>query len=131
MHECWNSYEPVGIPGEGKDIALPPAGRIEEAFLSELTRFVTREIGPQIAQIGAELKQAQDKAKLHHRIGVLYGRYGLMDKAHTAFEAAVAQREFAPALMNLGNVLFLERRGDDAKRAADANCAKEVVLWQE
>jgi len=131
VHECWNSYEPVGFPGEGKDIALPPAGRIEEAFLSELARFVTREIGPQIAQIGAELKQAQDKAKLHNRIGVLYGRYGLMDKARTAFEAAVAQREFAPALMNLGNVLFLERRGDDAKRAADANCAKEVVLWQE
>ena len=193
VHEGWSAYEPVGIPGEGKNIALPPAGRIEEAFLNELTRFVTREIGPQITQIEAELKQAQDKAKLHNRIGVLYGRYGLMDKARTAFEAAVTQREFAPALVNLGNVLFLERRfpealayyeratrqdpanaaialalarahhelenyglvqasyakvkeldpalaeqysylelrGDEAKRAADASRAKEVVLWQD
>ena len=193
VHEAWGTYEPVGIPGAGKDIALPPAGRIEEAFLSEMARFVTREIGPQLARMETELKQAQDKAMLNNRIGVLYARYGLMDQARAAFEAAVARREFAPALVNLGNVLFLERRfsealayyeratrqdpasaaialalarahhelenyglvqasyarvkeldpalaeqysylelrGDEAKRAADASRAKEVVLWQD
>lgn len=39
---------------------------------------------------------------------MLYARYGLTDKAEQEFKKVLAQREYMPSLMNLGNIYYLK-----------------------
>jgi tetratricopeptide (TPR) repeat protein len=128
-----------------------------------------------------------------NKLGILYARYGLYDKAREQFGAILAGGEYAPALINEANLYWLEsnlpkarefyeqalaldsgnttallgmarvshmeenygsareaysrlkaiapdlaarfayldQKGDDAVRAAEADRAKEVVVWQQ
>ena len=107
MHESWEVYEPVGLPGTPGDLAFPTESRIVSAFKKEMTRFVQKELDPQIKRLEAEIKKSGTTPVLQNRLGVLYARYGFADKAQAEFLKALAKQEYLPALVNMGNLYFL------------------------
>jgi len=108
IHEAWATYEPVGLPGTDTEMPLPERESIENAFYKELMRFIDREIYPRVQQLQAKLSQDSNDIKTRNRLGVLYARYGVYDKAKTEFEKVLTVGEYAPSLCNLGNIGMLE-----------------------
>ncbi len=107
-HEAWTVYEPVGLPGEGPAVTVPEKQAIAEAYFDELTKFVEREIYPQTAEIESEMSQNGESARLLNRLGILYAKYGLLDKAAAELEKAVSlDGQYMPALLNFGNLKFI------------------------
>lgn len=78
-----------------------------ECFPSELTQFVTREIADREATYLDRLEADSTDHELRNRLGTLYARYGLLEKAATQFELVAEQIDFFPALLNLGNTTYL------------------------
>jgi len=108
LHESWGTYEPVGLPGGREDLLqLPREDKIVATFLAELMKFIDREIYPQVKNLEAEIARGGDTLPVRNRLGVLYARYGLYDKAEAEFSRVLKAREFLPALVNLGNIRFL------------------------
>jgi len=116
VREAWQSYEPVGLPGEAENIGLPDSSQLAARYMQEVTRFVEREVAPQVSQLQGEIARNRSNHKAVNRLGILYARYGLSDKATEQFQAVLAQREYVPALINMGNLSLLR---DDSQRALD------------
>jgi tetratricopeptide (TPR) repeat protein len=194
VREAWNVYNPVGLPGEGASLSYPLDDKVRTAYLQELAKFVDGEITTQVGKLEEEIRKSGGNAALGNKLGVLYAKYGLYDKAETEFRKILARNSrYVPALLNMGNVYFiredvskakeyydraagcepenpkallcvarvnhklenygtakqlytrlkvidpdlasqfsyLEMRGDDAARAADAGKAKEAMVWSD
>ncbi len=116
IHDAWQTYEPVGFLADVSEISLPPENVIVEAHVKELTRFVEREIGPRIRKLQADIERTQGNVRVRNKMGVLYARYGLDDKAEQEFNKILEQKEYLPALINIGNLYYLK---DDAEKALE------------
>jgi len=115
MHEAWGIYEPVGLPGEVIHLTLPDRDSIVSAYLQELIKFIDREIYPQVAKVQAEIKKSKANSKDVNKLGILYARYGLTDRAEREFKKILEKnKSFIPALVNLGNICYLN---NDMKNA--------------
>jgi tetratricopeptide (TPR) repeat protein len=129
--EAWGTYAPVAFSAGSFQVGGPSEASVHAAFAAELERLVTREIRGREAPLLAAL-QRQDDPVTRNRLGVLYARYGLTDKAREQFAAVVARREFAPALVNLGNLEFLAERTAEAipfyERAVKADGLNAAAL---
>jgi tetratricopeptide (TPR) repeat protein len=113
--ESWKLYQAVGFR-EGSAIQLPDRGKVTTAFTKTLTRYVEQEIYPQVAQIQSQMQQSSSEYKYKNRLAVLYARYGLYDRAAETFEEIAQQREYKPALINLGNIAFIKEDYEFASR---------------
>jgi len=116
LHEAWELYEPVGFSGEAEALALPPEKDVVAAFAKESQKFVDREISSRIAQYQEEIRKSQNDPKAINRLGVLYARYCLADKARAEFRKIADRTDFVPALINLGNLFFLDGSMSEAQR---------------
>jgi len=110
ISRAWETYEPVGIIGEEAGIGYPVDAEIATAFAGELARFVETDIAPMVDDLRRRIEAADYKSPAQNRLGVLYARYGLLDKAEAEFEKATDQGRYVPALLNLGNIHYM--RGD-------------------
>ena len=107
VHEAWTLYEPVGLADRGEQIQPPDLEKVAVAYLQELTTFTAREIYPRAAEIEAQMVKDRETPLLRNRLGVLYARYGIMDRAEQEFSAALRlDPDFVLALINMGNVEF-------------------------
>jgi len=109
IHEAWKLYEPVGFASEAMDIALPSGDALVGAFMAGVGRFVDQEIFPQVEAYRRRIASANDPSKDLNGLGVLYARYGKYAEAREQFNRVLTRQEYVPALMNLGNLLFLEK----------------------
>lgn len=116
LTDAWKLFEPVGLPGEAT--AMPPAdGRILEVYTAEINRIADHVLGPRIRELEGRIAQAKDAQRLYNSLGLLYARFGILDKAEAQFLKSAAIRSYAPALVNLGNVYLLKRATDKALRS--------------
>ncbi|MBI9104915.1 MAG: hypothetical protein JEY99_21035 [Spirochaetales bacterium] len=115
IRTAWQYYEPVGLPGEGGRISMPPVEKVVEIFQEELSVFISREMNPQIERYKGEIERNQGRPKSYNKLGVLYARYGQNDEAVKQFESALENEDYFPALLNLGNINFIEDRMDEAR----------------
>ena len=106
LKDAWTVYQPVSVPGAVSRFTLPDEHRTMVAFDTSLDVLVEREIRPQILEYRRQIA-ANDSRELRNRLGVLYGKYGMLDHARREFTIA-AQRGSRHARVNLGNVGFLE-----------------------
>ena len=113
IHDAWKEYEPVGLTGASSGLSFPGQDGVLEGFTAAVNRFVEREIADKVDDLERRIRGSQNPYRLQNKLGVLYARYGIMDKAKVQFEAA-AKRDYAPALINMGNILFLEEKYDEA-----------------
>lgn len=112
---AWANFRPVGVGGADLKAPKPREDRLELAFENAMAMFVSVEIGPRVERLRTEMGPSGGTARQHNSLGVLYARYGLYTDAKTAF-AAAAERGSRPAIVNLGNILFLLREYDEAAR---------------
>ena len=115
VREAWALYAPVGFADAGVGVTLPPPERLSSAYRSEMARFSRSQVATRVAELQARLRRGKDVATVANRLGFLYAQYGLLDEAREQFAAATKKAEFAPALINLGNVEYL---GGDMKKAS-------------
>jgi tetratricopeptide (TPR) repeat protein len=109
IHDAWGEYEPVGLPGTGAELTLPSSDSILAAFLAEAVKFVDREILPKITLLEEEVRRAGGSPASRNRLGVLYARYGRLEQAEKEFSGALERGDYLPALLNLGNLLFMQK----------------------
>ncbi|TVR57134.1 MAG: hypothetical protein EA426_12935 [Spirochaetaceae bacterium] len=112
MASNWELFPPPGYPVEGtRDseirVSSPNENALVRVYRDEVAELVRRQLYPQVAQIRSRLATSRDPARDLNRLGVLYARFGLDADAETAFEEALAIREYAPALVNLANIHYL------------------------
>ena len=107
VRDGWNTYQPVGLPGSAT-LAAMDSDEVEREFASELMDFIDREIASQVATIQARIDDSPRNPRWYNKLGILYARYGVDDRAIGYFEQALARRDdYAPALVNLGNIHYL------------------------
>ena len=115
VREAWTIYNPVGLSGESGSIVYPNEAKVASVYTQEMGRFIDREIYPQVAKLQKEIERSGGSSKLVNRLGVLYARYGLIDKAEREFNKVLAKRkDYVPTLLNMGNVYYLNGDYDKA-----------------
>ena len=114
MHESWLEYEPVGLPGGRSEISLPQRAQVLNAYLAEIVKFIDREIYPRVSKLQGQIRQSDNDPKYINKLGVLYAKYGLTDKAALQFNKILAKQEYVPALINFGNIYYLSKEMEKA-----------------
>ncbi|MBN1242607.1 MAG: hypothetical protein JXA15_07870 [Spirochaetales bacterium] len=117
--KAWELYEPVGIADDGVAVLLPDAARVQAAYEAELGRFVSDQTSGRIAALAASIRSGKSVEADLNRLGILYAQFGQFDKARAQFLEALRRRENPAALVNLGNIAYLEDK------------AREAVGWYE
>ena len=119
-HDAWSVYQPVGFSDDTPDPTIPNTEDVISSFRDELDRWVKREISTRELKLLAMLEEKADDHRLRNRLGVLYAQYGLEVKAKTEFQAIVESEDHMPALMNLGNLLYISGEMQSALTYAKA-----------
>ena len=109
--EAWSVYSPVeaistGDPGP----VFPQQNEIEEEYRTAWAQFVNRETRNRVSTLESRIAGASNPSRYENSLGVLYARYGMIDRARELFERIVARRETAPALINLGNLYLMDNQ---------------------
>ena len=115
MRDSWAVYEPVGLPGDAVTISPPSRDQLKVSYLEEVTKFIDKIILSRIAKLQSDIHKSEGDPKFVNKLGVLYARYGLTDKAQKEFNRLLSKNEsYVPALLNLGNIYYME---DDMEKA--------------
>ena len=108
-------YNPVGLPGTGEAVAYPHEDKVAQIYRQEMGKFIDQEIYPQVVKLRQEIDQSGGSIRLINKLGVLYARYGLIDKAEGEFNKVLAKNSsYVPTLLNMGNVQYLSGDLDEA-----------------
>ena len=108
VREAWDTFQAVGFR-DSTSISLPDRLSVTTAFIDSMNRYVEREIHPQIDQIQKKINEGgRSKKRYQNKLGVVYARYGLFDKANEEFQKVLRQEEYIPALNNIGGINFLK-----------------------
>ena len=133
MHDAWKVYQPVGYSSDVTGIQIPQQDQVVKVYTDEVTAFVAAQIGQQEKALLTAASKATNKSKPLNSLAVLYSRYGLWDKASKTLNQILAKDEYVPALINLGNIYFVQGQLDKAvtyyNRAAtkDPNSASALL----
>ncbi len=98
------------------NITLPDRDDIKEAFTAESERFIGREISPQLSRLQNDIASNQGDRRTVNKLGVLYARYGLDSKAMEQFKKVLSREEYLPALLNTGNLYYLQESLNEARK---------------
>ena len=114
IHDAWNTYQPVGYSSGELNIKIPDQDKVVQSFSKDQVAFVSMEIRQQEAGLLAASKKPGNQDKALNSLSVLYSRYGLFDKAKKVLNTILANDEFVPALVNMGNIYFVGSQMDKA-----------------
>jgi tetratricopeptide (TPR) repeat protein len=114
IREGMKVYQPVGLPGSELSIEAPSNEVVAQSAREQLVAFAEREIEVAGAGLLVKMKQDPQDPRLYNKAGVLYARYGFIDRARQSFEKATAFGEYMPALLNLGNLEYLDENLEKA-----------------
>lgn len=132
LQEAWKVYEPVFFKGEDVQVAVPPSSGFMTQFLEEQIHFIDQEIYQLVSRLQAEIKKTQDGPRAMNKLGVLYAKYGLYDRAEKQFQQILTKSQYCPALVNLGNIRYAQGKMDEAgdyyTRAYKINPDNSIVL---
>ncbi|MBA7703108.1 hypothetical protein ES703_111890 [subsurface metagenome] len=116
LRQCWQVYEAAGAEGKKDSVGLPDMIGVETAYSRQMESFIQRELYPQVEKLTQLAETSRKPQKVRNKLGVLYARYGLLDKAREVFEGILGnQVEYGPALVNMGNIHYND--GDYEKAA--------------
>ncbi|MDC7226756.1 MAG: hypothetical protein PQJ61_08320 [Spirochaetales bacterium] len=108
IHKAWEEYQPVGFVSGSLSLLFPDAEDIIDSYSQSLDAFVSQEIREKVDYYNQKISLS-DNARTRNSLGVLYGRYGLFDKAEEQFRAALRlDRNAYTPTFNLGNIKFLK-----------------------
>jgi len=118
VHDAWRTYEPVGF-SSGYTLAMPDMDAVQRRYLAELDTYVNREIYGEVMTLRGYIAQNPDNPKYRNKLGILYARYGMYDRAREEFSTILEKESYVPALLNMGNLEFLDNDYPGALRYFD------------
>jgi hypothetical protein len=107
IHEAWKTYAPVGLTADNTSADPLAKNRIALSFENELNQLVDRELARRTVAVNEALKKSPTPKAYNDR-GVIYARFGKLAEAEKDFKAASVKADYAPSLINLGNIAFLK-----------------------
>jgi tetratricopeptide (TPR) repeat protein len=108
LAEAWRTYEASAFVGGQSAFSFPAADAEVKAFTDEASRFVDAEVKAREPAIQKEILASAGKdPRSINKLGILYARYSLYDKALSEFTKA-AMLNYGPAMVNLGNVSLVK-----------------------
>lgn len=116
VRDAWKTYEPVGFAESGALIALPAQESLATAYRTELDRFSRAQVADRVAGLEGLIQKGSDSDKNANRLGILYAQYGLISEARKQFEFAIRKSGLPQAIINLGNVEYLQGNYAEAKK---------------
>ena len=114
VHAAWSIYQPVGYSSNASNIQIPAPDKVVKQFSSAMSSFVSLEIGQQENVLLAAANRASNKSRPLNSLAVLYSRFGQYDKAQKTLKDLLAREEYVPALINMGNIFFVQNQVDKA-----------------
>ena len=108
IKEAWALYPPVGLPGAETVVSVPDSGKVLAAYLRDVQQHIDAGIGPQVAKLKAQI-QGTGSLVAKNNLGVLYAKFGQMEKAEQQFREIVAGKADIAAILNLGNIYFIRK----------------------
>jgi len=115
VHEAWQTYEPVAIPGAALSLVFPEREMIIQSYQENLDLFISRELEPKVLEYQNLISTRGENARIRNSFGVLYARFGLYDEAKSQFARAIQlDAKFLSSLINMGNIYTL---GEDSSNA--------------
>jgi tetratricopeptide (TPR) repeat protein len=116
VHDAWDRYSPANAGDIIKvNVSPPDSERVFSAYSNELKMFWNTNFQPRVSSVQKDLALRKYDAKLLNNLGVLYARFGMYDDARKQFELLVSNNgEVVTALINLGNLAFLDGRNEDS-----------------
>ena len=123
VQEAWRVYQPVGLPGTPEAIVVPTNDQVLSAYKTEAQRYIDAEISPQIAKLQGQIKSAggllsetnaEGILKAMNTLGVLHAKYGQPNEAESMFKEILKKKPYLPAMLNLGNLYFIQSNWKDA-----------------
>jgi tetratricopeptide (TPR) repeat protein len=114
VHEAWTLYEPVGMPSEDIVIELPDAEAVFREYSSKLNQFIEMQIDEKVVQLIDKIQSNTNNLKYINKLGVLYARFGMYSEAIAEFKKITDKTNYLSALVNLGNVYYLQEKLSDA-----------------
>jgi hypothetical protein len=104
----WQLYPSAAWPAEGEPLRIPDEEAVAASYRQTVGAFAEAELFPQEEKLRREIGQSTRPARLLNRLGVLYARYGLTDKAKDVFAETLRLGDYVPAIANLGTIVYLE-----------------------
>ncbi|MBT3272269.1 MAG: tetratricopeptide repeat protein [Spirochaetales bacterium] len=114
MSEAWSTYAPVGIASQADTLDSLDSQTLINAFNSEIEIFINREIYDTVDALRERIASSNNNPKLMNRLAVVYASYGLYDQARAELEKILESTEYVPAIINAGNIAFLQGDFDSA-----------------
>lgn len=108
VREAWETYLQTGYSNPELNVSLPPEKKVSDATLSRLEEFIEWEIAPRVKKYEAVLSENPRDLETMNKLGAVYAKYGRYDRALEYFQEVLLYQEYPPALVNNGNVLFLQ-----------------------
>ncbi len=109
----------MGLREDPPTFTFPQASAILVSYRGEFERYVSDELIPQVASLQDAIKRSGSGAKEVNRLGILYARYGRYLEAQGEFEKILKKDEYTPALVNLGNISYLQGNNKTAASLYD------------
>jgi tetratricopeptide (TPR) repeat protein len=107
VRECWKSYPPVSLAPGAEAVPYPSEYGVARRYDEDMSSFVNREIDALVASRERAAEVGKSSLARRNEIGVLYARYGLLEKAEAVFRDVLAEETYVPALVNLGTIAWL------------------------
>jgi tetratricopeptide (TPR) repeat protein len=132
--EAWKVYDPVEAIATGARVELPDPETLASDHHAAWSQFVDRETRSRVSALQSRIAGSTNSARYENSLGVLYARYGLIDRAEEVFASVVSRIEFTPSLINLANVLVIQNRTEEAigfyERALEQDPDNPIALLQ-
>ena len=103
-HDSWKLYKPVSVPGAAIKFTMVDEDSIAKIYKHSIDDWIAREISDQVDTYLAKI-ESEGRVEDINALGVLYGRYGLCDKAEGQLKVARRQK-YLPAILNTANVYY-------------------------
>ncbi|MGC9311706.1 MAG: hypothetical protein ACP5IA_03365 [Sediminispirochaetaceae bacterium] len=108
VREGWSTYPPVALPTIGSEAPDIDPDDFLHTIEQMRAGIVRSEMEPIARDLIARIDQGASKAgRVYNRLGILYARYGQLEEALEAFQSAVYEAYYEPAMVNLANILLL------------------------
>lgn len=104
---AWSIYEPVAFGVSDYQIEVPSIESVGDTFGQELDSFISRQIMKREQYLLGLIKADPDDYRIMNRLGVLYASYGMYEQGMMQFESVLKIRDYIPAQVNAGNILYL------------------------
>ena len=107
IREAWGTYGAAGAEDDDFTVAEADIEEVLSFYEREFVRFVDREVFDRTQVLKSQAESSNNPGRIINKVGVLYARYGLYDKAALEFREA-ANDGYVPAMVNLGNIFYIQ-----------------------